>query len=381
MAGLAVLAPDQPPSGDDLRLARVRLELDGLDLDVVHEPYQESGDVAHLAGVREAVARHLETIVGQIRPRIAKVEDARVGQLGVGEHEARVRPVLLVEVDGRVLELEPFDELAPPLGELGADRLGVLVVVDVVAAEAAVVLDELLADIERPVPIAHPIDEVERQPVRGKRALRDLQLVGDLLHDPGVLGDRRGLVERFVSERHEVGDHVQDLFGREPQVRHVRLAPDRVRVLEPGRQPQRIHLGTDAGEIRPVAARHALAPAVGLLRERVAPLLHLLVVDGKLRRTDGDGVAGDARLGLVSRLVEADDDALAPAGVALGEIDDRVGRRALSGLLEDVLDDRVGLLLAPRHAIHLLEPAVGETELEVYAGSSDYARVCRHGIQ
>ena len=95
----------------------------------------------HLVELRvgEAEVRHLELLLPAARA--VAVEDAR----GV---ELRPEPVLPGVRQVQEAEVEAVDRLRPLLGQLGADRLGVLEAGDLVAGVAAVVRDQFLAGVD-----------------------------------------------------------------------------------------------------------------------------------------------------------------------------------------------------------------------------------------
>ncbi len=197
-------------------------------------------------GGRERELRHLELFL-EVLDLLAVVAPGLAHLLGepVGP---RVR-------DAHEPEVEEVDRLVPPLGELDADRLGLLEAGDVVAGVAAVVGDDLLAHEEVLVPRRH-LREV-RLRVDDRAGLHEV--LGDEGVALGRVGLRRvrGLELRLGRPRPEVRDEVRDLVVGQAQVRHPRLGVVGLRVLQPRGDPARRRLLGKADQVRAV-----LAPAV-----------------------------------------------------------------------------------------------------------------------
>ena len=195
-------------------------------------PLEEGEDRERLV-VGEVELRHprLDPLVG---------EDPRDVQLLPDPVRVGLAMLRVLRKVAHVAEIEQLDPLPAVLGQLGADLLRVLESLDVVAAEAAVPGDQLL-------------------PLRG-----ELLLLG-----------RAGLRLRIAAvalQRHEIRGDVRRLGVAQAQIGHLRLRPQRLRVLHPGVDPLRAGLVGDVPEIRRIVALLAplAAPRGGVLLGHVA---------------------------------------------------------------------------------------------------------------
>ncbi len=173
--------------------------------------------------------------------------DARRVELEGGEGLRRLEVV----VGDRVAEVERGEVLLGEAAELGRDRRRLLVAGDGVAAEAAVVADELLA----------ALDAGEERPARvgAGHALVALGGVGDQRHVALV---DLGRIQRLARERGDVLAHARRLDAVEAEVRHLGPVPVAAGVLDPVGDPVRRGLAGHVGERRRDVALAAL-PRLG----------------------------------------------------------------------------------------------------------------------
>ncbi len=240
-------------------------------------------------------------LVGEIELRHARLdalvgEDARDVQLLPDPVGVRLPVLRILGEVLHVAEVEQLDRLAPVLGQLGADLLRGLEALDVVAAEAAVLGDELLA------------------------------FGGELLlFTRGVLrvGPRlAGL------ERHQISGDVGRLGVGEAEIRHLRVRPHRLGVLHPRVDPLGLRLVADVPEIGRVVALRGTFAAAG----------------GRIFFGDVAGLAADA----LERL-------FALGGVALrrGGREQRPAPRARPEIGDDGRDFLLAQLLLPRQHLRV----------------------------
>src|SRR5712692_9405288 len=180
------------------------------------------------------VVREVE--LGHARLHALVAEHARDVQLLPDPVGVRLPVLGVLGEEAHVAEVEQVGVLAAVLGQLGADLLRFLEPLDVVATEAAVLVDQRLA------------------------LLRHLLQL--LLAPRRVLG-RVGVL-LIGTQREQVGGDVGRLLIGEPQVRHLRLWPERLGVLHPGMDPLRLRLVSHVPQVgRVVAEGRSFASAGG----------------------------------------------------------------------------------------------------------------------
>ena len=189
--------------------------------------------------------RHAQQLFRALHLRA--VEHARLHDLAVQPAGQRVGDLSVL-----VPEVEALDHLRSLLGQLDADGVRLLEALDLVAAEAAVAADRLLAQEDRPLLVAHLRDLLVgglHRHAGGQQVLLDGRVAHGRVHRRTRL-----LAEAVVLEAHQVRGDVRRLLVGEPQVRHARVRPVALRVLDPGVQPARVDLGAGAVEVRAVRA-------------------------------------------------------------------------------------------------------------------------------
>ena len=263
--------------------------------------------------------------------------------------------IVRIQLDEAKVEL--VDRLRAPVGELGTDRHPVLRAFDLVAAEAAVVGDQLLTDGDLELRQVGPLTALEalfdrRATVAGEEPARLLrkhfaQLGLGHVDELGIptLGH---IAEVPVRVFHDVGGDVGRFLIRQAQVGHARVFPVLGRVLDPLEEPLLRDLRGDAAQVGAVLVLAAL----GEYRIRGRGLLAVgrEVVAGEAAR-DAHRLAtavsialnGDRGHGLERRAIDqvgrdrGDGGVvpLAPLDVAAGTVlglRDRVARRVVAAL-------------------------------------------------